>query len=166
MDFDVLGNLGDFIGGIAVVVTLIYLAVQVRQNSHHVEASVRQARAQAIREGMSADYAIAVAQDEKLMALYLKGLLDFDALDELERARFSFLLGHMFGQIESNLLMYQEGFMSEERSEAQRHHLRVHIAAPGVRTWWKQYSFYFTPTFHAIVNEEIKSTEGSRTAAA
>ena len=30
---DVLGNLGDFIGGIAVVVTLLYLALQVRQNT-------------------------------------------------------------------------------------------------------------------------------------
>jgi hypothetical protein len=30
---DVLGNLGDFIGGIAVVVTLLYLALQIRQNT-------------------------------------------------------------------------------------------------------------------------------------
>jgi hypothetical protein len=30
---DVLGNLGDFVGGLAVVVTLIYLALQIRQNT-------------------------------------------------------------------------------------------------------------------------------------
>lgn len=30
---DELGNLGDFVGGLAVVVTLIYLAIQVRQNT-------------------------------------------------------------------------------------------------------------------------------------
>ena len=31
MDLDALGNLGDFIGGIAVIVTLVYLANQIRQ---------------------------------------------------------------------------------------------------------------------------------------
>jgi hypothetical protein len=34
-----LGNLGDFIGGIAVVVTLIYLAMQIRQNTRTVRLS-------------------------------------------------------------------------------------------------------------------------------
>ena len=31
-----LGNLGDFLGGLAVIATLIYLAVQVRQNSQQI----------------------------------------------------------------------------------------------------------------------------------
>jgi hypothetical protein len=29
-----LGNIGDFLGGIAVVVTLIYVATQIRQNTN------------------------------------------------------------------------------------------------------------------------------------
>lgn len=36
---DTLGNLGDFVGGIAVVITLIYLAVQVRQNTSALKAA-------------------------------------------------------------------------------------------------------------------------------
>ena len=30
---DELGNIGDFLGGLAVVVTLVYLALQIRQNT-------------------------------------------------------------------------------------------------------------------------------------
>jgi hypothetical protein len=37
-----LGALGEFIGSIAVVLSLIYLAIQVRQNMRMVRASVRQ----------------------------------------------------------------------------------------------------------------------------
>jgi hypothetical protein len=39
---DALGNLGDFIGGIAVIVTLIYLATQVRLHTAALRAASRQ----------------------------------------------------------------------------------------------------------------------------
>jgi hypothetical protein len=41
-----LGNLGSFISGIAVAVTLIYLAIQVRQGSKIARASLRQSLAE------------------------------------------------------------------------------------------------------------------------
>ncbi len=39
MDLTQLANLGEFIGGVAVLVTLIYLAAQIRQNTRSVEAA-------------------------------------------------------------------------------------------------------------------------------
>jgi hypothetical protein len=39
---DALGNLGDFIGGIAVIVTLIYLATQVRLHTAALRTASRQ----------------------------------------------------------------------------------------------------------------------------
>ncbi len=40
MDLTQLANLGEFIGGVAVLVTLIYLALQVRQGTQAAEATV------------------------------------------------------------------------------------------------------------------------------
>ena len=40
LNLEALGNLGDFVGGIAVVVTLIYLALQVRQNNEQLHESL------------------------------------------------------------------------------------------------------------------------------
>ena len=39
MNLTQLANLGEFIGGIAVLVTLVYLALQVRQNTSALRAS-------------------------------------------------------------------------------------------------------------------------------
>lgn len=44
MTLEDLGNLGEFLGAIGVIVTLVYLAVQVRQNTRMMRANVRQAR--------------------------------------------------------------------------------------------------------------------------
>ena len=42
MLLDDLGNVGEFLGSIAVVVSLLYLAVQIRQNTRSVRAAVYQ----------------------------------------------------------------------------------------------------------------------------
>ncbi len=39
MNLDLLGNIGEFIGGLAVIVTLIYLAFQVRQGTKTLRAN-------------------------------------------------------------------------------------------------------------------------------
>ncbi len=44
MTLEDLGNLGEFLGAIGVIVTLVYLAVQVRQNTRMMRANVRQPR--------------------------------------------------------------------------------------------------------------------------
>ncbi len=47
MDLTQLANLGEFIGGVAVVVTLVYLAAQVRQNTNAIKvSSYRSAKAE------------------------------------------------------------------------------------------------------------------------
>jgi hypothetical protein len=43
---DDLGNIGEFVGAVAVLVTLIYLAAQIRQNSATTRAQIRQALAE------------------------------------------------------------------------------------------------------------------------
>ena len=47
---EVLGNFGEFVSAIAVVVTLAYLAVQVRHSKEATEANTRTIRANAAKE--------------------------------------------------------------------------------------------------------------------
>jgi len=42
MDLTQLANLGEFIGGVAVLATLVYLAIQVRQNTRSLQATRHQ----------------------------------------------------------------------------------------------------------------------------
>jgi len=49
--FEALGNIGDFIGGIGVVVTLIHLVVQIRRNTRQLELNPERVRASAELDG-------------------------------------------------------------------------------------------------------------------
>jgi len=42
MDLTQLANLGEFIGGVAVLVTLIYLSIQIGQNTWTIEGAPRE----------------------------------------------------------------------------------------------------------------------------
>ena len=50
MDLDALGNIGDFLGGMGVVVTLVYLAAQIRQNTKQLRANAESLRTAALDE--------------------------------------------------------------------------------------------------------------------
>ena len=88
-----LGNYGEFVGAIAVVATLGYLAVQVRQNSIQLAENSRTS------ELASLDMLVAAFSRQRHMmatkeasAFYEQGLDSYDDLDPAERRRFQAII--------------------------------------------------------------------------
>ena len=73
---------GEFLGGIAVVVSLIYLASQIRQNSNLLRASTASATSQ-IEYQQNA----LMVQDEEVARIFWEGLADRASLSEKDRRR-------------------------------------------------------------------------------
>jgi len=67
MNWDAIGAIGEIIGALAVLITLIYLAVQVRQAKHQLELNSAQARAIHVRDQM-----MPIATDPSLASIMLK----------------------------------------------------------------------------------------------
>jgi hypothetical protein len=62
-----LGNLGDFLGGIAVIATLIYLAIQIRQNTMQIAKNSETGRLSFENEARSElnTFRLSIAADER-----------------------------------------------------------------------------------------------------
>jgi len=82
MDITTLAAWGEFVGGIAVVVSLIYLASQIRQNSKLLRASATSTTAQL---HMASNEMI--AQDPEVSRLFFEGAADLDSLSEADQQR-------------------------------------------------------------------------------
>ena len=66
-----LGNLGDFLGGIAVIATLLYVAVQIRQNTRQItqnSETMRLSFENEIRRELNA-FRLSIAGDETLFCI-------------------------------------------------------------------------------------------------
>lgn len=93
-----LGALGEFVGAIAVVVTLVYLAIQIRQNTQAMEESRRLALAQTyqMRADALQDMLVHAAESRhigpvitKLTGIgYPEDVSSLDQLTPIERGRF------------------------------------------------------------------------------
>jgi hypothetical protein len=119
-----LGALGEFVGAIAVVVTLGYLAVQIRQSNQAMEENRRlalaqtyQMRADALQEMLvrAADSQHVGPIITKLTGLgYPEDVASLDQLTPIERGRFR--MWHIAQQThwDNMFYQYQQGYLDEE----------------------------------------------------
>jgi hypothetical protein len=123
MTIEQLGALGDFVGAIGVIATLAYLAVQVRQNTHSLEASQRLAASQTYQLRADALQSMVVeAAGSPVGAIIVKLTEagypeDISALDRLtpeERGRFRLWQIAQQTHWDNMHFQYQQGFLDEE----------------------------------------------------
>ena len=111
---DSLGDIGDFVGGIGVVITLAYLAVQIRHSSKVAAL----AAGHTISIGIT-EFHERIALDPQLQSLWMRALDSPDTLDEAERDRFGRLIVGLFGRF---LTAHRYGeTRSADRSSIRRH---------------------------------------------
>ncbi|MFC1662359.1 hypothetical protein ACFL3S_13055 [Gemmatimonadota bacterium] len=82
MNWEAVGAIGEVIGAAGVILTLVYLAHQIRQNTRAIRAQTHQAIT-AANLGM----AMSMAESEGLAEVLVRGLADFDSLDPADRLR-------------------------------------------------------------------------------
>ncbi len=141
-----LGSLGEFLAAIATLATLIYLAVQIRQNT----LATRAASHHAITDVMNKTNHLVIA-DAEVARIWVAGRADRSALDPEERERFDNILLCYFHVFDT--LHYQarvgagdnELLLAEEKSFA---HL---FSLPGVSEWWKENPYAFSPIFRSYM---------------
>lgn len=124
-----LGNFGEFVGAIAVVVTLGYLAVQVRHSREATDANTRSvahsevvARAQ-VRSAIT-DQIIQinslVLSEPTLFDLQQKSVRGLPVVDETEASRLGLLAFLWFKHAENVHYQYRQGLYDEGEIQAQR----------------------------------------------
>ena len=130
---ETLGNLGDFVGGIAVVFSLVYLAVQIRQNTNAVRASSWQsvvAGARSVNQGK------ADPQVQRSLAIGLRS----DVFPTFEdQARFNVVMSDEALQFQSILALYLSGQLDEATYRPYLRWFASFAASPGGRAWWDRY---------------------------
>jgi hypothetical protein len=117
-----LGNYGEFVGAIAVVATLVYLAVQIRQNTRSMDESRKFALVDSyVRRNDVMERALmqtAVSEDmAQILNQYYEG--GIESLTPLQKTRLTFWERARHVRIESQFFQHQQGFLDDEYYENQ-----------------------------------------------
>ena len=147
MDIMELGAIGELVGGVAVIATLVYLSLQVRH-------SVRVARAASFRDAKANFNTLnsSIARDANLADLFVRGTQDFDALGPAEQLRFGQMLLCYFNLFETLFQESRDGYAQSQWPVEERSMLAVFGMGPGVRSWWRGNPLSFSDDFRGHVD--------------
>ncbi len=145
-----LANLGQIIGAIAVVISLFYVAYQIRQNTN----AVRSATAQSVHEHFAKWYHL-LAADGDLSQIVANGLHDYSSLSEQEKARFIATFMAFLSYSQNAFLKWREGLLASPLWMGWELLIVNLICAPGGRTFWKERSYLFGEEFRQHVESDL-----------
>ncbi|MGK0257051.1 MAG: hypothetical protein ACI96M_000479 [Candidatus Azotimanducaceae bacterium] len=149
-----LGNYGEFVGAIAVVGTLVYLAIQIRQNS----AQLRIASFQTSTERY-ADLIGNVFDEPENFRWFRDGLASYESLIPENQARFHIHLHRTLLSYRNNLVLREAGAISDEILIEQKLDIARILKCPGAQEWAQSLVFEVEvrPGADALINDILSS---------
>ena len=142
-----LGNVGEFIAAVATVATLVYLAIQIRQNTTVVRTSNYSALTSETRE-----FSRQIAGDPELTDIWQRGLQDYRGLADLERVRFHMVISQLFVTFQLQMQLHSRGVIDNEFYEQQLGGFAELFTAPGVHDWWATERRWYSPGFREFID--------------
>jgi hypothetical protein len=146
-NWDAVSAISQFVGSVAVVLSVLYLAVQVHQSTRVARVAMQDAAATAMR-----DVTKPLMENPELERIWRIGLEDLGALSIEERSRFFHATYQFLKAFETIHSHYVYGLMDRQLWEGWHGLLRHYIAAPGISSYWKLRPELFSERFRKFVN--------------
>jgi hypothetical protein len=147
MNWEAIGAIGEIVGGIGVVVTLVYLALQIKYNTKATEK-------QSVHDAMEFVYSssLPLIEDQQLSEIYLKGMSDFGALGEAEKIRFHYLCTTRLQAAQTSSTLLDDGgdFIGIREWIARM------MRNKGFRVWWLERGQYVVDRNFRIFGEKLR----------
>ena len=153
-----LRDAAELVGIAAIVVSLIFVGLEVRQSAAATRGATQQALADSAREASGA-----LAGGEETAALTLRFLSanDWSDFSEVERFRMVILFTTMLRVYESAYYQWSEGNLAPEVWAGWDASLRGTAPMPGVAKYWDERKGYFDERFRLYFEELMKLTADS-----
>jgi hypothetical protein len=130
MSLSTLASLGSFVSGFAVLASLVYLALQVRQTERNQQISIRHSRV-----SRTVELHLALA-DPAVADAWLHGSGSPQKITQTELSQFTNLCRALFFHFEDSFYQREEGLLNDDAFETVVAGARLLARSPGVRAAW------------------------------
>jgi hypothetical protein len=128
-----LGNIGDFVGGIGVVFTLVYLAFQIRASRLQTLA---EDTTDAVRGWLDAQTRWLV--DTESVNLIRRAFHDYEDLTPDEKGLFAGYMFNLNAAYQSALNLSRKGLLDPRQFSQIETSMAAYLKCPGVQDWWTE----------------------------
>ena len=163
MSLEDLGNIGELVAAIGVIASLIYLAVQIRQNTSNIDFNTKALRGSTYTSHLQLrnEFQDLMLQNELLGDIWMKGMYRPGALDEIEANYFRNLAFRFFHNYESLVLMHRLGLIEDELFQSLNEANSRIFVRPGLQVHWGRYRSQFAPSFQAFLDSLLLARQAA-----
>jgi hypothetical protein len=147
VNWEAINAIAQLVSSIGVVVSLLYLAVQVHRSTRIAKLAAQDTATTALRE-VTAPF----AENAELGALWRKGLENLGGLTPEEKARFFHVAFQFLKAMEMIHFHYIYGLMEEQVWRGWRNLYRHYLDAPGLNYYWKLRQNLFSERFQQFIS--------------
>jgi hypothetical protein len=155
MSIQDLGSIGEFIAAVATLITLAYLAIQIRQNTKQVEEGTRVARATAVSAGLQLinTNRLAIYSDQDIASIWSRGNEDPHALEPIDQLRYRLIFSNALDAQFNNYSQTKDAGFSPELWDAHTSTMKRILSTPGGKWFWQNFNGEFTQDFQVEVGK-------------
>ena len=151
VNWEALGAVANLLAAIGVIATLIYLSIQIGQNTK----AVRSSSIQNLVQSFSAT-AQAAVENDYIIPLFLKANAGTEALTQEERARLHFWFIMTFRRFEGVYFQRDLGIVHADVIDGfERSHIAI-LASKSAQEWWAKSKEIFNSGFVSYVEDVLK----------
>ena len=146
MNWTAITALAEVVGAAAVVVSLIYLAIQIRQNTRAVRGAMYDSLV-----GTNVEFLHSLAVDGALAAKFERALDEWDALAPDDQRQANFVFFQMFRLWENAYYQSRQGTLEPLLWQSWRHLMLSYFGRAGVQKWWRSRRNVFSADYREFL---------------
>ena len=147
MSLSDLASIGSFVSGVAVLISLVYLALQVRQAERNQRAMLQQGRA-----ARATDLLVRMAEDD-LAHVLAKGSFGEEELTPKEELQFVLIFRANIIGMEDTYFQHKHKMLDDDSFTSSFKMFRPYFSAPGYRAAWKRSRPMYDEGFVRLVDQ-------------
>ena len=151
MNWEAIGAVGETLGATAVVISLVYVAIQIRQNTNET----RMQRTQSLISA-NAEVNLQMADNKELGELFQAAVLDYQKLSGSDQMRFGALAFSAFNRYSFAYHQFLNNQWEEIFWDLIERELLVFLNLPVAHAWWEKDKSRFLPVFVAHLDALIE----------
>ena len=147
MNWEMLAAIGQLAAVFVGIPSLIYLAVQIREQTKERRQSA--VNALTVQWG---DLTKALHDSAEFSALYLRGVQSFHDLDAVSKLRFSAFQNRFFKNFEGMYFSHCDGILTTPLWNEIERTMTDFLAYPGIQQWWETRKHWHSEEFARVVS--------------
>lgn len=148
MNWSAVSAIAEVVGVAGVVITLLYLSRQVRDNTRSIRRSTTHDALESI-----AGFNQFVASDPELVDVFWRGAQTPEELSDAEWQRFVSLASTLIRRFELLYLDHLDGSLPDGIWTAQSNNIRTWMTTPGAKKWLEAYGGHVHPAFGELLSQ-------------